>query len=150
MEPELTSKNKRKMEVRYRRGNDKDINFILHSWMTSFRMSPFAKHMDPDTYYQFQELKIKELLSRNPNILIACNPEHDYQIYGYVVYEFDPDILHYVYVKSIYRKTGIAGDLIKILDLPAKTYNFTHYTTHFQPIHTKYKDSLIYNPYLLT
>lgn len=137
-----------KLEYSFRRMKDGDLNFILNSWLTSYRLSPYTKRIGKEMYYQFHQEKLKALLERKPNVLLACAPDYPDQIFGYIVYEFDPDVIHYLHVKKTYRKLGIADALLQVLDINNKPHLYTHFTLDAAYITTKYKDNLIFNPYL--
>lgn len=137
-----------KLDFAFRQTKEGDLNFILNSWLTSYRLSPYTKRIDKHTYYEFHQEKLKQLLDRKPNILIACAPDFHDQIFGYIVYEFEPDVIHYIHVKKTYRKLGIADAMLKVLDIEKRPHLYTHFTLDGAYLTTKYNKQLIFNPYL--
>lgn len=134
-------------KVKLRPAMKEDLNFILNSWLKSYRSSPFAAKMINKVYFSNHQEVIKSILADNL-ITVACNPEDEGQIFGYMVFNTLPGnvlLIHYTYIKHTYRRMGIAKfiyDAIKTDDLGVL---YTH--------HTKYADflsnklTLIFDPY---
>lgn len=102
-----------------------DINFILNSWLKSYRNSKKTKKMTNDEYYTKQSKLIFELL-QSSQIRVACNPEDIKQIFGYIVYEVS-GVVHFAYTKQVYRKFGV----LKALLVQANLYNKPIVCTHW-------------------
>jgi len=103
-----------------RRGKQTDANFILNSWLKSYRHSPLTKSIRGDIYYKHHHDKIIKLLSRS-KIACAVSKDEDSQIYGWAC--FEEGVLHYIYTKHSYRGFGIATEILKSLNGP---YEFSH------------------------
>lgn len=101
-----------------------DEGFVLETWRKSYqKCSEFARKIWAPLYFKFHH-PIIEGLYRRATTLIACDPEIETVIYGYLVYEQRPDafwltldmpirpIVHYVYVKEAWRKMHVATRLI--------------------------------------
>lgn len=137
----------RKVPLKLRAPSNEDLNFILNSWLKSFRNSSFGSPQCNAVYYKNQQLLIKALLSQNL-ITVACSEQDDNHIYGYCVFNYLPgDILciHYLYTKFSFRKMGIARrivDSIQKVDMPVL---YTHHTKFAELL--KNKLSIIYDPY---
>jgi ribosomal protein S18 acetylase RimI-like enzyme len=116
-----------------------DLNFILGTWMESyffFMPSRPPKHI----FAKEHSLLINKHLP-HCDCLIACAEDDENQILGYIITE--KEILHYIYVKGMFRKLGIGSKLMSKLNSEVV---HTHYT---QPIkHFSHRYKLIYNPYL--
>lgn len=131
---------------------DIDKNFILNSWLKSYRNSPATRNMENGTYYFEQGRLIEEMLDKC-SVLVACNTDDSTQIYGYLVSQEIKGtfIIHYVYTKLDFRNLGIAKMLIKARghkldrDNPAV---YTHRTSSTDK--HAYRFSLMHNPYMLT
>lgn len=101
--------------IKIRSFKDEDTNFILNSWLKSFRNAPFSKTIDDDLYYEVQKRVILHSLNHH-DVRVICTPDDDQHILGYASFnEETPNIIDvdYVYVKSPYRKFGLAKELIK-------------------------------------
>lgn len=98
------------MTIEYREGEPEDNNFIINSWIKSYRKYSSVSN---DVYYVEQEKLIKSILKRNwTSVNIACNPEDYGQIYGYIVTDAAAvPIVHYCFVKQVFRGMGIATHL---------------------------------------
>lgn len=121
-----------------------DHNFVLNSWLKSYRNSDFAKKIDNETYYKSHAILIASILATATTI-IACDPEAHHVIYGYLCWtpnNDSPDCFHYCYVKGPFRKMGIAKVLVTSVN-PGSAYIVTHLTDSL------YRDNLTYHPYLL-
>ncbi len=126
-----------------------DRSFIFSSWLKSFRHSPFAKPMTNTVYFEAHHAVIDDLINRS-QLVIACNPEDQTQIYGYIVAEVINGIftVHYTYVKHTYRKLGIANLLLSAFDRdPSLLACYTHHTYFAERIANS--KNLLYHPYLI-
>ena len=126
----------------------KDVNFILHSWLRTYKhRSDFAKMIRNDIFFKWHREIILNILKRSKT-LVACYPEMDDLILRYLVYEKnDPlSIIHFTYVKLGYRKLGIAHSLINQSEIDLNQTLYTHKTYDGEEILKKYP-KLIYDPY---
>jgi hypothetical protein len=119
--------------VKLRPFQESDFNFILNSWLLSFRNSPFAKNLTNEKYYSAQQPICIHLMNAS-TILVACSPEEPKQIFGYIVAQPAPNAVegawvHYCYVKNLYRRMGIATSLRAGLNIPGPTA-----VTHWRPV----------------
>lgn len=114
------------MNIFIRKLIESDLNFILSSFLNSFRKSHLAKDVNNSTYFQFLEANIKNKL-RNSTTYVACNPDDVSQIFGYIIadkYQDNITAIHYVYVKEIYRELRICSKLIEKLEIDENTKVF--------------------------
>lgn len=127
-----------------------DLNFIRSSWLRTYATSNFRRYMTREVYYTGHGELVDDILQRC-NALIAANPEDPSQIYAYIVFELYGDVLvlHFVYVKDVYRKLGFCGKLISLLQSGAKSRVTisSHANECFRFIDKKY--NVLYNPYFL-
>lgn len=136
-----------------RKAKHGDLNFILNSWLKSYKPSP-ANYRVPDAiYFARQADVIKKLLERS-QILLAVSPEDDDQIFAYVVGEpsSSPPILHWIFTKYDFRHFGIADRLVReLVGQQSEMVLFSHITR------SEWLDRwwdklgrsrLVYNPYL--
>ena len=100
-------------EILLRAPTNQDGSFIIDSWVREAREHYPANLVDKSLFYNEEKEIVKVLISKSL-ILIACNPEDPEQIYGYMVFEkvADIPIIHFLYVKLLFRENGIARHLI--------------------------------------
>lgn len=113
--------------IRVRPAVDADMPFVFDGWLKSFRMAHAAGPFAIEDYKQVYSVAIQKLLQR-AELLIACNPELDDQLYGFLAHEKrTPPVVHYVYVKQPFRKHRIATLLMAAADIPTgKLFYFTY------------------------
>lgn len=106
---------------------DKHQNFILDSWLKSFKVTKLAKHSAREDYYPIQQAIIKAIL-RSATVKMATS---DGEFVGYVV--ADKSCLHYVYVKHALRRFGVASRLLD--EFPSlecfSTFIDAHWKSHW-------------------
>lgn len=141
-----------KLPIRLRNYDEKqDTNFILNSWLKSYRDSPQVNRMENSAYYHEQAKIIKELL-KTVNVLVACDKSDSNQIFGYLVSQRVDNTfcLHYVYVKLPFRNMGIAKMMIAARDheLGKEVGLYTHHTDPANKLAYKYR--MMFNPYVTT
>ncbi len=112
-----------------------DFGFILNSWLKSYRNSKFAKNLTNERYYRNQSEAIFSLLAAS-QVVVMVDDEDTNHIYGYAVGHDAPDSdgywLHYMYVKHLYRRLGVATNLIQHLAGPKEVF-----VTHWRPVCAK-------------
>jgi hypothetical protein len=122
----------------YRPPIDGDTNFILSSWLKSFRQSPSARNLDNTTYFNAHKKHVQRTLT-NSLITMIVSPEDANEILGYAVFTHNPNVLHYIYIKSFARQLHLATDLIATLFPPGSEVIITHKnknTPHISKHHT--------------
>lgn len=113
--------------IRY--NDEDDQHFIMSSWLRSFKNSNYAGPIQNNLYWKVYQQVIEQLLDRDGVvILIACNPEKETQIFGYIVVEenFETPVVHWLYVKQPFRSTvhdkwGIARALMGFCGISRNT-----------------------------
>lgn len=91
-----------------------DLNFILNSWMTSYRTE---YSFLPDKVYYTGMQKLIGALALESQVLIAHEPNDPNKILGWMVYRppSEPDaamLVHYTYVKHRYRRFGLGKRML--------------------------------------
>lgn len=81
-------------------------NFILDSWLKSYKLTRLAKYSARDDYYPVQQAIIKAIL-QEATVKMALS---DGAFIGYIVAE--DDCLHYLYIKHALRRFGVATKLL--------------------------------------
>jgi len=96
--------------VTFRNATSEDEAFIYDSWVKSNQRSMFARFLDPKIYAPGHRAAITRLLPRT-QVLIAGSKLDEEGIRGWIC--FEPDCLHYIFVKLSFRKFGLAHSLIE-------------------------------------
>lgn len=89
-----------------------DAAFVISSYLKSQRYIHPNQEMRDTIYYQTFK-PIAEDMVKNSKILLATNPEDEWQIFGWLSYDQKPIVLNYIYVKHPYRGAKIATQLYK-------------------------------------
>lgn len=127
--------------VTIRNGVFDDLDFIFSTWLRGLRYGN-AWHMliDQESYFKGQHKVIEKLLADpKTEIKVSCLKDAQEIIVGYSVYS--GDTLHWVQVKSDWRKIGIATDLV-----PKTVKTVTNITKIGHSILKSHKN-VIFNPY---
>src|SRR3954469_10856191 len=83
-----------------------DWGFLTSTWLKSQRKK--YRELSNLEYYDSQKERIYDLL-KNAHVLVACNPEDENHIYGYIVFSSlnGIPILHWAYTKMTLRRFGV-------------------------------------------
>lgn len=130
--------------IAYRDYHADDKNFILSSWMKGlYHGNSWFKDIDRDIYNTYYHQILEDLLKR-PTIFIkmACLKDDPLVCLAYAV--FENHALHYVFTKPIWRKIGLAKDLI-----PGHITEITHITTVGKAIWKEKYPHLKFNPFII-
>ncbi len=132
---------KKKDLIAIRPGAPEDKNLIYTSWLKGLRFgNNWFELIDKDAYYENYQKVLDRVFSKPTiKIIIACLKDDPEIILGYSVSE--PGILHWVYVKTLWRKLGIAKDLI-----PQDITTVTHITKIGAAIKPA---RIVFDPFLL-
>lgn len=128
------------MTPRIREALPQDLPLIRSSWHLSYLRSYANKRIPWTIYRPGQEARIARLMSRSL-LHVAYLDEVPDEILGWSA--VDGEVLHYIYVRGIYRRKGIGSALV-----PEGTKYYTHQTNtaggRFLAVH-----KLVFNPYQL-
>jgi hypothetical protein len=89
-----------------------DTAFLFSAWIGSYRDSPWAGTLPQHLATPVHKATINQLLARGMRVVMAVNPDDADQILGFIAYE--PGVLHYIFVKDVFRRQGIAGGLLAL------------------------------------
>lgn len=92
-----------------------DAAFIMSNWINEMRHSSFSRFIDSSIYKPKQRHLIETALAKS-KVIVACNPEFSYQIYGCLVYQEKPTYLHWAYVKDDFRGLGLAREMLRYVE----------------------------------
>lgn len=101
----------------YRPAEPAELDFILDSWLKSYRTSPWAGVVRNHRYHEETRGTIEDLLGRGAKLTVASAPDTG-RVLGWVCHESKQDVLviHYIYVKDPFRKLGVGKSLIESLN----------------------------------
>lgn len=118
-----------------------DKNFVMASFLRGvYYGNPFY-NMTPKDDFMNNYKHVGEALIANASIKVACLPDDIDIILGYCITSKDAHTLHWCFVKSAWRKSGIAKALLST-DI--------HTFTHFSELGLSLKHKLnkaIFNPF---
>lgn len=136
-----------------REANESDHACIYATWLRSYRhSSSFARNVHEGVFFAQHHAIIEALLAQS-RVLIATIEEDTSVILGWCCYEPGesvaglevPAVVHYVYVKPSFRKSGVASKLLDGVVIDGAMY--THDTNHLRGyIGTKIR-KMVFNPY---
>lgn len=92
--------------------DESEVGFLYNSWLLSYQE---GKPHDEAKYFATQRAVIDAILAGDTLVLAAREVANPEALLGYVVVErIDAGmVVHWVNVKSIYRRAGIAYDLVE-------------------------------------
>lgn len=140
------------MKYIIRSKTEEDESFLYNSYLKSYHNNYPIKLVPSAIYYKEQAKELKRLFD-TATINLAVFPEDANEIIGYVIYEYSSEalVLHYIYIKGMFRKKYIATKIIKELLGDIKLIICTHMFDSFNE--AKYKlpgVKMSYDPYFLT
>lgn len=128
---------------------DSDFNYVINSWLKTYKYSgPSVRRMRDQDYYPAYEPIVKRLI-QSSDVYIASLREEPDVIAGYLSIErhTNHDIIHFLLIKDLWQKMGIARYLIQASD-PKHTTYFTHWTSPIESL--IHKIPFHYQPFLIT
>lgn len=133
------------MPIHIREALASDIPFIFNSWLSVMRAET-PKDISNDIFFSNHHKLVEKALMRS-RTCVAVNPEDHNQIYGFIVGTKKPCVLHFAYVKGIFRRMGIANQLISTLFDKEKEAECSQKAFGIEFISRKIKTK--FNPYLI-
>lgn len=97
------------MEVSIGLAGEGDMAFIRDSWLRSYRYSPEVRGVPVAEYWHHCGDRVDRLLGSS-SLRIARPVDWDEGIIGWVCYS--PTCVHYIYVKTAYRRRGVGQQLL--------------------------------------
>jgi hypothetical protein len=139
----------------FRPSTSEDLRFVHDSWGSSyFKGNKAHRLLTPDEFHQFHRPIRERFLSKIGSKVLICSPEDDpWHILGWIATEQLPSatVLHYLYVREVAKREGIAGFLIKRA-IQITPVIYTHLTDQAAKIMSKKYDSFtgfIHIPHLV-
>lgn len=128
-----------------------DLPFVYNSWLKSYKTrSQFARRITDEVFYRWHKLVVERILGRAGTQVLVATPKDDADtILGYLVVENqEVPVAHFAYVKTSFRRLGIARALLDRAGLDPAYSEFTHWTRDMDWVTEKLK-TFKYNPYRL-
>jgi GNAT superfamily N-acetyltransferase len=127
---------------------------IFSDWLRSGRKARAFVGITSQVYFFWQHLVVERLLDPDAQCvwLVACAADDPTKIYGWLCgsradsLAGDQAILHYVYVKKLYRRLGIARRLVEALRGSAEVLVITCLTDAVRAL--LHDQPFLYNPFL--
>lgn len=123
-----------------------DLNFIQSSFLKSMKSESNLGRSCSTRVFFGEFPKIIDRILSVSEILVACKDDEEDVIFGYLI--FEPEVIHYAYVKSGLRRLDVARDLVTKAFPQAKSVSFSMNTNDAKKIREKYPE-LIFNPFVL-
>lgn len=125
---------------------EEDKNFILATFLRGLYYGDSWYSFIPKELFMVNYKKVGLFLVENPGVTIkvACLKEDPDVILGYSILSADYQTIHWVHVKSSWRKKGIARSL-----LPSRPTSVTHLTKIGKELLNKFETKVIFNPFNL-
>lgn len=149
-------------ELLIRKFRDTDKDYIMSTWLHTYRNSSRCWHVAAKEYY-FYEAKRMEFLLENQNTVVLCSPDNPDVLLGWCVYKPINDnlCLHYILIKQEFQGMGLAKKFLKTIcqeelghdDIEGIRMVYTYSNKIGHKIRTKYQDqgrcNWRFNPYVV-
>lgn len=126
-----------------RAGKESDKSFILATFLRGLYYGESWYSEIPKDIFMLNYKKVGEYLFNNSSIIVACLPDDPDVILGYSIVSKDNTKLHFMYVKSAWRKQGIGRSI-----LPHSITIVTHLTNLGKSLLPKLKN-VIFDPFAI-
>lgn len=128
-----------------RDGKKEDHNFILATFLRGLYYGDSWFSLMPKDLFMANYKKVIEILLNSPKVTVkvACLREDPDVILGYSILSADYQNIHWVYVKSAWRKKGIAKAL-----LPQYPTAVTHLSSLGKQLMLKFPNT-VFNPFAI-
>lgn len=125
---------------------DEDKSFILATFLRGLYYGDSWFSLIPKDIFMDNYKLIAQAIVNNPTnkIMVACLPDDKDVILGYSILGEDFQTIHFCYVKSAWRKNGIARSLC-----PQRPTRVTHLTGLGRELVKKF-EKCIFNPFALS
>ena len=108
-----------KFKADFRKGNPEDHALILSSWLNgAYNHCSAFRDMPKSLFYGLHHVTCKRLLACS-DTLLCVDAEDPHHVLGYLVYVNYKNfsVIHWVYVKQVFRKFGMGVELLKRANL---------------------------------
>lgn len=128
-----------------------DRNFIYKSIISHYRhSSPHPAQIPDGIYFDYHHYLISKVMRYAGNVVrVAALKDDPDIVFGFIWANFEPETVHYLYVKKAFRRMGIGRLLYEsVFSRDTPDIYYTHHTKEAAFLAHKY-EQLIFNPYLL-
>lgn len=133
-----------------------DIPLIQSSWGSSYyKGANYHHYLSPQEFHRFHR-PIREAYFKRPTaaVIVATAKDDPTQILGWIALEKVNQalVVHYIYVKQIYKNLKIASDLLETTTAKHQSVLFTHLTEKAARIMDKHSyryNHLFFAPHLV-
>jgi GNAT superfamily N-acetyltransferase len=128
------------LKIIFRPAVDTDLHFILSSYLKSAWEWREDREIRKDDFFKKEEASWRSILSRS-GVIIAADADEPDHIYGFIVGEraCDELILHYIYVRYVYRNFGVGRELYNAVVKPEEKEPFiTYWNKNMEVLSKKY------------
>jgi hypothetical protein len=94
-----------------RLAREEDVPFILSTWLSSYRDSPWAGVIPNNKYQDVYGEAVSQLISRGSTLTVVHSPMDENHLLGWACTEKtrkSEPVVHFVFVKPDLRRNGIA------------------------------------------
>ncbi len=148
---------KRAQYMQFRMPLAEDMKFVLRAWMTGFQGHGWSPMCKPNEYFEHQQRLISDLAqSDHVRLIVACDVSNPQQLYGFACGEpvtaTTPLVMHWVYIKQVFRRLGVARELMREFGWqPGMQIIATHWTKRLYDGNFAFmrKHRITCNPYIL-
>lgn len=134
--------------IGFRAFEEDDFNFIISSWLQGlYHGNEFFNLIDKKTYFDKYHTIIENILKTEfIHCTIACLKDSPDVILGYSIFSktLTGSVLHWLFVKEVWRKIGIGTKLI-----PENTTEYSHFSTVGLSIQQQKFPQLKFNPFAI-
>ena len=119
-----------KLEIQIREHRDTDRNYIIDSWLRSYR--PTVPWVPTHIYLPEMHARVGKLLNR-AGVIVACDPSDDDFIFGWACIQ--DDTVHYAFIRKAFQRAGVATRLLasRGLSAPLKISHYSRNLEGFSP-----------------
>lgn len=113
------------MNLSFRPAHDADRTFIVSNWSSCFKKSHSAGIIHTDDWASVMHAQLERVLDRpGSRALIAFEKSEPDFFYGFIAGDTSEEtpVVHYVYVKEAYRRSGIARGLFDAFGVDPSQY----------------------------
>lgn len=144
-----------KLDVEVRLIKPSEKAFVIDGWLKNMiKGSGMLKYVPAKIAKKHHIATIEKIIGQG-GVYVAYSPEDEDHVLGFIVFDvnFRTPVIHFAYVKKIYRKFGVATELLRQVmarsnsNLGDPAY-FTQLTTAREARMFFERYGLIHNPYL--
>lgn len=123
---------------------ESDVAFLFSTWLRGlFYGNSWFQEIPKDIFMENYHRVIEAILKRpGVQVRVSCLKEDPDTILGYAVLEPNRNAIHWLYVKDVWRKFGIAKALIPADGTWVVATHLTDMTRKFKP------KGIVFNPFL--